>query len=424
MKSKIILGMSLASVAFWACSSEDKIIEPLGPNSEQVSSSSEDTPLDDEPVLESSSAGTLYLTSSNSSHPPKDEDSSSSEMREEVSSSSVEQGNLFCIEDCSSSSEKQDEASSSSLEQGEQFHIVDRSSSSEAAPKELSSSSGIAPIIDGTFGTCAPLKNPINKGESVQWRFTANSKYPGFDPLKVAKATYDWSFAAGAVDDGSGKGTTSGNVAYPAAGQTTASVTVLYDGTPIIVTCDPLQVNGAAITSCKCEPDVANPDIANGPVTVTWSVSNCSSAGATITGYEWTGATGTGESASATVTKKDENIAPVVSVSNEDNTVQNFTCSSIRTVDSNAPDYIITSPVESVELPKGTSSLTVLGGENISDCTFSCNSDGNGEMSIEFGTGDKLTGSFFASGSVSLEICQGTTAITLSTAASCSARWY
>ena len=59
MKSKIILGMSLASVAFWACSSEDEIIEPLGPNSEQVSSSSEETPLDDEPVLESSSAGTL-----------------------------------------------------------------------------------------------------------------------------------------------------------------------------------------------------------------------------------------------------------------------------------------------------------------------------------------------------------------------------
>ena len=70
-----------------------------------------------------------------------------------------------------------------------------------------SSSSGPAPITDDTFGTCAPAKTPINKGTSVQWKFTANSKYPGFDALKIAKATYTWSFAADAVDDGTGKGT-------------------------------------------------------------------------------------------------------------------------------------------------------------------------------------------------------------------------
>ena len=259
-----------------------------------------------------------------------------------------------------------------------------------------SSSSGPAPITDDKFGTCAPAKNPINKGTSVQWKFTANSKYPGFDALKIAKATYTWTFAADAVDDLSGKGTTSGNITYPNSGATTASVTVLYDGTPITVACDPLQVNGAEITGCTCEPDVAIPDVANGPVSVTWSVSKCATVGATITGYEWTGATGTGESATAAFSEKDQEITPTVVVSNDDNTKQSFTCSAVKAIDASKPDYEFTDQGNTNAIPfVGNVDATVVfnlpsgwhGAGDAGTCTFACQVDRGG-------TGDgKITGS-------------------------------
>lgn len=211
--------------------------------------------------------------------------------------------------------------------------IARSSSSINIIDNPVESSSGAAPITDDTFGTCAvdttKFKVPINKGTSVQWKFTANSKYPGFDALKIAKATYDWSFAADAVDDGSGKGTLSGNITYPNSGPTTASVTVTYDGTPITVACLPLQVNGAAIT-CTCESAVISPydfTSASG-ATVTWTAT-CSSAGANITGYQWSGAEGTSEIGSYTFTDE-TTVAPKVTVSNDDNSVQEFECPAVK----------------------------------------------------------------------------------------------
>ena len=274
--------------------------------------------------------------------------------------------------------------------------IARSSSSINIIDNPVESSSGAAPITDDSFGTCAPLKNPINKGEKVQWQFKANSKYPGFDALKIAKATYTWTFAADAVDDLSGKGTMSGNITYPNSGATTASVTVLYDGTPITVACDPLQVNGAAITGCTCEPDVAIPDVANGPVTVTWSVSKCATVDATITGYEWTGATGTGESATAAFSEKDQEITPTVVVSNDDNTKQSFTCSAVKAIDASKPDYEFTDQGNTNAIPfVGNVDATVVfnlpsgwhGAGDAGTCTFACQVDRGG-------TGDgKITGS-------------------------------
>lgn len=274
--------------------------------------------------------------------------------------------------------------------------IARSSSSINIIDDPVESSSGAAPITDDSFGTCAPAKNPINKGTAVQWKFTANSKYPDFDALKIAKATYDWSFAADAVDDGSGKGTMSGNITYPNSGPTTASVTVMYDGTPITVACDPLQVNGAEITGCTCEPDVAIPDVENGPVTVTWSVSKCATVGATITGYEWTGATGTGESATAAFSEKDQEITPTVVVSNDDNTKQSFTCSAVKAIDASKPDYEFTDQGNTNAIPfVGNVDATVVfnlpsgwhGAGDAGTCTFACQVDRGG-------TGDgKITGS-------------------------------
>lgn len=290
-----------------------------------------------------------------------------------------------------------------------------------------SSSSGPAPITDDTFGTCAPAKNPINKGEKVQWKFTANSKYPGFDALKIAKATYTWSFAADAVDDGTGKGTMSGNITYPNSGATTASVTVLYDGTPITVACDPLQVNGAEITGCTCVPDVTEPDVAAGPVNITWTVSGCASKNATITGYAWTGATGTGETAVAPVSAKGDEVTPVVAVSNDDNTVQEFTCTGVKAIDSSAPDYAIEKANDEVTLPGAGSYTISMGGSSPAGCQIWCKSDTGDSWSASVNGGTATAGTYHAALATKESDCSGAMSLTITGASSaikCGANWW
>ena len=251
-----------------------------------------------------------------------------------------------------------------------------------------SSSSGPAPITDDTFGTCAAAKNPINKNTPVQWKFTANSKYPGFDALKIAKATYTWSFAADAVDDGTGKGTSSGNITYPNSGATTASVTVLYDGNPIVVACEPLQVNGDPIT---CTVAAAGGDITTDAGVATWTAT-CTS-GSDITSYVWDGtdAGPTGNTFTYTFAAKGDTHTPTLKVGNSDNTVETVTCPEVIATDASIPDYILDATTKSVTVPAGTSVVTasytktdiVWNGEITGmQCNFYCQSSSNDAMDI------------------------------------------
>ena len=251
-----------------------------------------------------------------------------------------------------------------------------------------SSSSGPAPITDDTFGTCAAAKNPINKKTPVQWKFTANSKYPGFDALKIAKATYTWSFAADAMDDGSGKGTLSGNITYPNSGATTASVTVLYDGNPIVVACEPLQVNGDPIT---CTVAAAGGDITTDAGVATWTAT-CTS-GSDITSYVWDGtdAGPTGSTFTYTFAAKGDTHTPTLKVGNSDNTVETVTCPEVIATDASIPDYILDATTKSVTVPAGTSVVTasytktdIVWDGNIAgmSCNFYCQSPSNDAMDI------------------------------------------
>lgn len=226
------------------------------------------------------------------------------------------------------------EISSSSTE-GTSFTIPNVSSSIKIARSSSSvtindgpdeSSSSVAAISNDDFGTCGPAKSPINKGESVQWKFTANTKYPDYDFAEIAHAYYAWTFAPGVADDASKKTPT---VSYTASGPATASVVVTYMGTPINVPCEPLQVNGAPIT-CTCETAAISPydfTSASG-ATVKWTAT-CSSAGANIIGYQWSGAEGTSEIGSYTFVEE-TTVAPKVTVSNDDNSVQEFECPAIK----------------------------------------------------------------------------------------------
>lgn len=241
------------------------------------------------------------------------------------------------------------------------FDIVDKPKSSANiidAPIEQSSSS--LQIVDGgTFGTCVPAKNPIGKGDKVQWQFTPNMQFTGatMDVMKLAKATYAWTFADDAIDDGTQTSMMSGKITYNNSGATTASVTVTYEGAAYQINCEPLQVNGFPIT-CTC--DVTGGDITDDQGIATWTAS-CTSQG-NITSYTWDG-TDLGADGAAypyTFAKKGDEHTPTLFVANDDNTVQEVkSCPAVKATDSSLPDYLFTLE-DAIQIPsKADQSLNV-----------------------------------------------------------------
>ena len=286
--------------------------------------------------------------------------------------------------------------------------IARSSSSINIIDDPVESSSGAAPITDDKFGTCTAAKNPINKGDKVQWKFTAIKDYDGFDPVKIAKATYTWSFAPGVVEETTGIGTTSGNVSYANSGATTASVTVLYDGNPIVVACEPLQVNGDPIT---CTVAAAGGDITTDAGVATWTAT-CTS-GSDITSYVWDGtdAGPTGNTFTYTFAAKGDTHTPTLKVGNSDNTVETVTCPEVIATDASIPDYILDATTKSVTVPAGTSVVTasytktdiVWNGEITGmKCNFYCQSSSNDAMDITV-DGVAMTGPNYITGQIPCE---------------------
>ncbi|WP_308602785.1 hypothetical protein [uncultured Fibrobacter sp.] len=232
--------------------------------------------------------------------------------------------------------------------------IVNLSSASvitSSASVIVSSSSSTVPD-DGTVnGTCAPNPVKIEKGAVTTWTFKRLTP-PGMAGMTAQQnAIFDWTMPESVEGSLSALGKDGGNAAkatYAKSGSFSATLQV--DGNTI--QCDPLQVNGAPIKGCVCSPDVANPDVASGAATVTWTVSGCTT-DATITGYAWTGATGSAETATASFTEKGQEITPVVTVSNDDNTQEQFTCAPAKAVNSTAPDYELTDLNKEVAVPDG-----------------------------------------------------------------------
>ena len=279
------------------------------------------------------------------------------------------------------------------------FVIVDKPTSSATIIDDPipGSSSSIEIVSDDTFGTCAPAKATISKGESVKWTFKANSNFAGFDPVEVAKAVYAWT-TTGGVDDGTQKSTSSGNITYAASGQFGASVVVTYKGANYPVTCSPLQVNGFPIT-CTCT--VAGGDITDDQGVATWTAA-CQSQ-ANITGYTWDG-TDLGEAATTyqhVFEKKGDTYTPKLSVANDDNTVQEVVCPTLVATDASAPDYLL--EVDGGQVPQdkikvaNAGCITVAGTWDneyyTPSLTVVCDAKGSGvSLTISHGTDKPVTG--------------------------------
>lgn len=289
--------------------------------------------------------------------------------------------------------------------------------SSSSAGLNLSSSATVED--NGTVnGTCAPVPATISKGESTKWTFT-----PGITAQN--NALFDWTMTGSTEGTFSATGSNGGTTAtatYAASGSYGATLSV--DGNTI--QCSALQVNGAAITGCTCTADASTVDVASGSATATWTVSGCTT-NANITGYSWTDATGTGETATAAFTTKGQTIAPTVEVSNDDNTKETFTCASVKAVDSSAPEYELAAQDTEIELPAGDVTISMKlsetwHNETSGTCTFSCQGSGEISGSVD---GISFSGSYYVSTTIPITstISGYSLSVSLNIPAKCKVGW-
>ena len=212
-------------------------------------------------------------------------------------------------------------------------------------------------VDDGTTlnGTCAPESTPIEKGAIAKWNFVRLTPAGMVGVTAQQNALFTWTMMGSSEGSFSAKGSQGGNTAsatYPTSGDFTASLE-LDNGNKI--QCSPLHVNGAKITGCECAADASTVDVASGSATAKWTVSGCTT-DATITGYTWADATGSGTLAMATLSTKGETISPTVTVKNDDNTEVSVTCPAVKATDSSAPEYEIDANT-SYTLEPGTYSI-------------------------------------------------------------------
>lgn len=344
MKQKLVFGMSAAMMAgaFWACGSGDVSEFDQGVDGLALAVLDQVTESDVAYAIQSCEADPQCAAEMQNPPDfaiPKSSEASSSSERGRSSSRPL----------------------SSAMVPQSSMVISNRSSSStftiaSSTTQEPVSSSSVIVGPGAQYGTCAPLNNPINRGESTAWKVTKSTTANA--NLFLQSATYEWAFAEDAVPAVSSKkaNMTSDAITYATSGVKTATLLFTpHGGTPVSMECAPLQVNGAAITGCKCSPATETVDVAEGGV-ATWAVTGCKTQGANIVAYAWSAnVTGAETSATAVLAAKGDILAPTVTVANDDNTQQLVECGAVKAIDSNIPDYEIkaTQAAGKIKIPAG-----------------------------------------------------------------------
>ena len=260
---------------------------------------------------------------------------------------------------------------------GSSSTLINFSSASVPASSATAGVSSSSIADDGTVnGTCAPVPATIEKGTATTWTFTVDKNLGMNIVLKSSSVAYSWAMPNSEELSAEETGLKNTSATYKKSGD--FSATLVVDGNT--VQCSPLHVNGAKITGCECSADASTVDVASGSATAKWTISGCTT-DATITGYTWTGATGSETSATATLSKKGESVAPTVTVKNDDNMEVSVTCPAVKATDSSAPEYEIDKT--GVTIPSGScGTVTVAGNLRIehayvgTDCTVGLTIDG------------------------------------------------
>ena len=287
------------------------------------------------------STGSVTLESGKTSSSSKKDAASSSSVTKTSSSSSASK--------ISSSSKKVANSSSSSKV------VVKSSDSKSSSSKMVASSSSAAPILTGG-GTCAPTKSVVEQGETVVWKYTVGGNVKAVDLLE---ANFKWSTPGGTPESFESKGTVSVSdaVVYETSGPHTAKLVLSTSKETYNIDCDPVQVNGAQITGCKCSTEAGSVDFTATP-DVTWSVSGCTSGAGLELSYEWDGVVGA-DSYTKTFTAATKAYAPKLIVKNSDNTMIEVACPSVKITEGPEFEIRTTQRAGEVKLPEGTSRVVL-----------------------------------------------------------------
>lgn len=311
---------------------------------------------------------------------------------------------------------------------GSSSTLINFSSASVPSSSATVGVSSSAIVDDGTLnGICEPKPATIEKGATTTWTFVLLTPAGMAGMTAQQQALFTWTMTGSSEGTLSALGKDRGNTAsatYTASGDFTTSLE-LDNGNKI--QCSPLHVNGAKITGCECSADASTVDVASGSATAKWAVSGCKT-DATITGYTWTGATGSEASATATLTKKGESIAPTVTVKNDDNTEVSVTCPAVKATDSSAPEYEITKPNETITIPAGSNISIAMGASNPGGCQFYCKQASGSAFSGVIGDKPYSCASncyhFDMNSYISKESCSGSLTFSTDQEVTCGANWW
>lgn len=347
MKKGILAGISVVAIsaAFWACGSGS--VEDLSAGDENalglygygedamsgLKAEALKACADDESCVAKQTGAKPMSADEEDDDDEGDSEDESSESSEPVSSDSkaATSSNSTAI---TSSAGGSTGGTSSTTVTGNSSASVTGNSSAVITPVGKSSSSSAAASGTGAVKGVCSTTSPIEKGGTATWKFTRMSG--------AAVETYNWTLNGAATTSSTDASPTA---TYKKAGEFTAKVVVNKDTeSESEITCSTtLKVNGAAISGCKCTPNVTVVDLADkNPSSVTWTVSGCTSAdGSKTFTYAWkdgsTAVNTSGDAFTKSFTETAKSYAPTVTISNSDKMAMSPTCTAAKIDDSTAP---------------------------------------------------------------------------------------
>ena len=272
--------------------------------------------------------------------------------------------------------------------------VVGSSSSATSSGQTTVSSSSEEASVVGTDpdGSCSLLTSgALQKGGQATWKFT-KAKWGGdmindLDGYKAYNSSFETTDCVWTLTGSNEKTTTvkcsQANVTatYAGIGSFGAKIKI---GDKVHDCSGKVEVQGTPVTGCECTVDKATPDVKDGPVTVTWKVSDCKAgtAAADIGTYAWTGVTSTTATATATVSAKGDTKTASVKVTSTENASMNVTCPQVKAINSDLPDYELVQG-ETLEVPVGECGVASVAGVvrfehsyEASDCDIALTIDG------------------------------------------------
>ena len=338
------------------------------------------------PVLAGASALVLCFSScsSDSSSGSDDDDDSIVSLEEgqnlygSSSSGEVDQGGNTTDPDSGTAEDKKPEdGKSSASPSGDDSKPTPKSAAtadwqpvSAAVTETVSSEEELAEADKVVNGSCAPTTSEIEKGGMATWAFYRQNG----DVFDQIMSPFVWTFDDGKVLKGNGMDKV--NKTYETSGIYKATLNV--DGND--VECEPLRVQGIPITVTSCK---AAKNSVNAGETISWTVEAESEA--EITGYSWASndaeVSGSGTSATMVATGEmhKKTVSAIVSVTNSDKTVQEYTCESVSVVDPDQVDVVIAySNADEKKAFTAGQTLVAQYPSNAVDCQMVCNTDANG----------------------------------------------